>query len=197
MDVCLYPRTCPDYLQGCQGVGQGLAVGVMAVDGQGCHGHLMQDSGQHVLHGPRGAHADGVPQGDLVAAHGVQLLGDLGRQAGLEDPDSSSRGPWPTQNTSMSEAPSSSWTRDSLQLTGSGTDNPHSAHQETDTEEQRWPSMHALGSNPVALLRGSQTPAGRSLTTFTHGVTPRGGNEENDSLHVALSLVRRCVKSGV
>ena len=82
MDVCLYLRTCPDYLQGRQGVGQGLAVGVMAVDSQGCHWHLLQDSRQHVLHGPRGAHADGVPQGDLVAAHGVQLLGDLGRQTG-------------------------------------------------------------------------------------------------------------------
>lgn len=69
MDTCLYSGTCPDYLQGHQGVGQGLAIGVMAVDSQGSHWHLMHDSGQHILHGPRGAHANGVSQRDLIAAH--------------------------------------------------------------------------------------------------------------------------------
>ncbi len=59
-------------------VGHGLAVGVVEVPGQFVPWH---DGGNHVEHlagGARGAGANGVAQGYLVAAHGVEFAGDPG-----------------------------------------------------------------------------------------------------------------------
>ena len=53
-------------------VGEGLAVRVVAVEGEAGGGDEPGDGGQHGLHGAGGGHADRVPQRDLVAAHLVQ-----------------------------------------------------------------------------------------------------------------------------
>ena len=53
-------------------VGEGLAVRVVAVEGEAGGGDEPGDGGQHGLHGAGGRHADRVPQRDLVAAHLVQ-----------------------------------------------------------------------------------------------------------------------------
>lgn len=64
-------------LQSYEDVSESLAVGVVAVYRQGADRHLPHDNVQHLTHAARSAHPDGVAEGDLVAAHGVQPLGDL------------------------------------------------------------------------------------------------------------------------
>lgn len=64
-------------LQRHEDVSESLAVGVMAVHRQGADRHLPDDNVQHLTHAARRPHSDGVAEGDLVAAHGVQSLGNL------------------------------------------------------------------------------------------------------------------------
>ena len=48
------------------------------MEGEDRGGHQPGHRGQHGGDGARGAHPDGVPQGDLVAAHVMEGLGNLG-----------------------------------------------------------------------------------------------------------------------
>lgn len=59
-------------------VGQRLAVGVVEVGGELGHGHLAAHRLEHALGLEGGAHADGVAQRHLVAAHLIERLGHFG-----------------------------------------------------------------------------------------------------------------------
>lgn len=65
------------YLQSDEDVSQGLTVRVMAVHRQSTDWHLSGHSFKHVNHATRSPHPYSIAQGDLIAAHGVQTLGDL------------------------------------------------------------------------------------------------------------------------
>lgn len=64
-------------LQSHEDVSESLAVGIVAVHRQGADRNLPDDNVQHFTHAARSPHSDGVAEGDLVAAHGVQTLGNL------------------------------------------------------------------------------------------------------------------------
>lgn len=55
-------------------VSEGLAVGIVAVDGKGLHGDDLGDSLQQLADSAGGADSDGITQRNLVASHIVQLL---------------------------------------------------------------------------------------------------------------------------
>ena len=62
------------YLEGAMDVSEGLAVGIVAVDGKGLHGDDLGDSLQQLADSAGGADSDGITQRNLVASHIVQLL---------------------------------------------------------------------------------------------------------------------------